>query len=69
MESRDRLKPFVVFCVVISALGALNNGFNTSALNIPATSLTHCPDVPFGTVTYYPNSPLPQCIPMSDWIL
>lgn len=69
MESRDRLKPFVVFCVAISALGALNNGFNTSALNIPAKSLTNCPGVPYGTVTYYPNSPLPQCIPMSDWIL
>lgn len=69
MDSRDRLKPFVVFCVAISALGALNNGFNTSALNIPAKSLTNCPGVPFGTVTYYPNSPLPQCIPMSDWIL
>jgi SP family facilitated glucose transporter-like MFS transporter 1/SP family facilitated glucose transporter-like MFS transporter 3 len=47
----------------------MNSGFNTSALNIPATALTNCPGVPFGTVTYYKNSPLPQCIPMTDWIL
>jgi hypothetical protein len=69
-DSRDSgLRPFVVFCAVIAAFGAFNNGLNTSALNIPGTALTHCPGVPFGEVTYYPNSSLPQCIPMSDWIL
>ncbi|RCH97292.1 Solute carrier 2, facilitated glucose transporter member 3 [Rhizopus stolonifer] len=70
MDSRSSgLRPFVIFCSLVSALGALNNGFNTSALNIPSNALIHCPGVPYGTVTYYPNSPLPQCIPMSDWIL
>ncbi|KAI8881272.1 general substrate transporter [Backusella circina FSU 941] len=70
MDSRSTgLHPFVLFCVVIASLGAMNNGFNTSALNIPAAALTNCPGVPVGTVTYYKNSPLPQCIPMTDWIL
>ncbi|KAI8987238.1 general substrate transporter [Mycotypha africana] len=69
MDSRDSgLRFFVVFCAAIAALGAFNNGVNTSALNIPGSVLTHCPGVPFGTVTYYPHSPLPQCIPMTDWI-
>ncbi|KAI8387438.1 general substrate transporter [Blakeslea trispora] len=70
MDSRTSgLHPFVIFCALIAALGAFNNGVNTSALNIPSGALTQCPGVPYGTVTYYPNSPLPQCIPMSDWIL
>lgn len=67
MDSRTSgLHPFVIFCALIAALGAFNNGVNTSALNIPSGALTQCPGVPYGTVTYYPNSPLPQCIPMSD---
>lgn len=68
-SKKEGLHPFVIFCVVISSLGALNNGFNTSSLNIPGKALTNCPGVPFGEVTYYPRSSLPQCIPMSDWIL
>ncbi|KAI8379330.1 general substrate transporter [Radiomyces spectabilis] len=69
MDSRHAgLRPFVVFCVVIASLGAMNNGFNTSSLNIPASAIRKCPGVPEGQVTYYPNSPLPQCLPMGDWI-
>ncbi|KAI7904082.1 general substrate transporter [Cokeromyces recurvatus] len=42
---------------------------NTSALNIPGDVLTQCPGVPFGVKTYYPHSHLPQCIPMTSWVL
>ncbi|KAI8050145.1 general substrate transporter [Gilbertella persicaria] len=69
MDSRNAsLRYFVVFCAMVASLGSFNSGFNTSALNIPGNSLRNCPNVPAGEVTYYPNSPLPQCIPMSDWI-
>ncbi|KAI8078757.1 general substrate transporter [Halteromyces radiatus] len=69
MDSRTApLRPFVLFCVVIASLGALNNGFNTSALNIPGDYVKQCPGVPSGVITYYPNSSLPQCIPMDPWI-
>ncbi|KAI9307812.1 general substrate transporter [Cunninghamella echinulata] len=69
MDSRVApLRPFVVFCVVIACLGALNNGFNTSSLNIPGEYVLNCPDVPSGVVTYFPNSSLPKCIPMSSWV-
>lgn len=53
---------------MIASLGSFNSGFNTSALNIPGNAVRYCPGVAPGVVTYYPNSPLPQCIPMSDWI-
>ncbi|KAI9483210.1 MAG: general substrate transporter [Benjaminiella poitrasii] len=69
MSSTEKLRPFVFFCVCIASLGAFNNGMNTSALNIPGDVLTTCPGQPFGVKTYYPNSPLPQCIPMSSWVL
>ncbi|KAI9012052.1 general substrate transporter [Phycomyces nitens] len=69
MNSKDaKLRPFVIICVIIASLGALNNGFNTSALNIPGNSVKSCPGVDAGVITYYPNSSLPQCIPMGDWI-
>ncbi|KAI9467785.1 MAG: general substrate transporter [Benjaminiella poitrasii] len=69
MDSREApVRPFVVFCALIASLGAFNSGVNTSALNIPGDSLRNCPGVPAGVVTYYPHSPLPQCIPMSDWV-
>lgn len=69
MDSRDSsLKPFVIFCAMIASLGSFNSGFNTSALNIPGNSVRYCPDVPAGVQTYYPNSPLPKCLPMGDWI-
>lgn len=69
MDSRNSsLKPFVIFCAMVASLGSFNSGFNTSALNIPGGAVRYCPGVPKGVVTYYPNSPLPQCIPMSDWI-
>ncbi|KAG2199725.1 hypothetical protein INT47_012861 [Mucor saturninus] len=69
MDSRNsNLKPFVIFCAMIASLGTFNSGFNTSALNIPGHAVRECPGVASGVVTYYPNSPLPQCIPMSDWI-
>ncbi|KAI8062383.1 general substrate transporter [Gongronella butleri] len=69
MDSRDsNLKSFVLFGAIVASLGAMNSGFNTSALNIPGNNVRYCPDVPPGTVTYYPGSPLPECIPMSDWI-
>lgn len=69
MDSRTApLRPFVLFCVVIASLGAMNNGFNTSALNIPGDYVKGCPGVAAGEVTYYPNSSIPQCIPMDSWI-
>ncbi|CAO3599952.1 unnamed protein product [Absidia cylindrospora] len=69
MDSRNsNLKPIVVFAAMMASLGALNAGFNTSSLNIPGNSVRYCPDVPKGVQTYFPNSPFPQCIPMSDWI-
>ncbi|KAI8987227.1 general substrate transporter [Pilobolus umbonatus] len=69
MDSRNAsLKPFVIFCAMIASLGAFNSGVNTSALNIPGNNVRYCPGVAPGVVTYYPNSPLPQCVPMSDWI-
>ncbi|KAI7872604.1 general substrate transporter [Spinellus fusiger] len=69
MDSRTSgTRFFVVFCVMVASLGALNSGFNTSALNIPGNSVRYCPNVPVGQVTYYPSSSLPECIPMSDWI-
>ncbi|KAI8334195.1 general substrate transporter [Chlamydoabsidia padenii] len=69
MDSRTApLRPFVLFCVVIASLGAMNNGFNTSSLNIPGDYVKGCPGVAAGEVTYYPNSSLPQCIPMDSWI-
>ncbi|KAI7886557.1 general substrate transporter [Lichtheimia hyalospora FSU 10163] len=64
----SELRFYVVFCVFVSCLGALNNGVNTSSLNIPGDYVKSCPGVPEGEVTYYPGSSLPQCIPMSDWI-
>ncbi|KAI9289495.1 general substrate transporter [Umbelopsis sp. AD052] len=68
MDSREAgVRPYVYFCVVIAALGAMNNGFNTSSLNIPGDSVRQCPGGP-GVIEYYPGSPLPMCIPMSDWI-
>ncbi|ORZ12207.1 major facilitator superfamily domain-containing protein [Absidia repens] len=69
MDSRSApLRPFVIFCAVVASLGALNNGFNTSSLNIPGDYVKNCPGVASGVVTYYPNSSLPQCIPMDSWI-
>ncbi|KAI8073689.1 general substrate transporter [Thamnidium elegans] len=69
MDSRSSsLKPFVIFCAMVASLGSFNSGFNTSALNIPGNAVRYCPNVAPGVVTYYPNSPLPQCIPMTDWI-
>lgn len=69
MDSRNStLKPFVIFCAMVASLGSFNSGFNTSALNIPGNAVRQCPNVGPGVVTYYPNSPLPQCIPMTDWI-
>lgn len=69
MDSRTApLRPFVVFCVIIASLGALNNGINTSSLNIPGDYVRYCPDVPEGVITYFPNSSLPKCIPMSSWV-
>ncbi|KAI8342042.1 general substrate transporter [Chlamydoabsidia padenii] len=69
MDSRNsNLKPIVIFTAMMASLGALNSGFNTSALNIPGNNVRYCPDVPKGEQTYFPNSPFPQCIPMSDWI-
>ncbi|KAL7312786.1 Bifunctional purine biosynthesis protein PurH [Mucor circinelloides] len=69
MDSRtSSLKPFVIFCAMIASLGSFNSGFNTSALNIPGNNVRYCPNVEPGVVTYYPNSPLPECIPMGDWI-
>ncbi|ORX49086.1 general substrate transporter [Hesseltinella vesiculosa] len=62
------LRPFVVLCACVASLGALNNGINTSALNIPADQIRNCPAVAPGVVTFYPNSGLPECIPMSSWI-
>ncbi|KAH8549846.1 general substrate transporter [Umbelopsis sp. PMI_123] len=68
MDSRQSgVRPYVYFCVVIAALGALNNGFNTSSLNIPGDSVKQCPGGP-GVIEYYQGSSLPMCIPMSDWI-
>jgi hypothetical protein len=35
MDSREAgVRPYVYFCVVIAALGALNNGFNTVSVFI-----------------------------------
>ncbi|KAG0165485.1 hypothetical protein DFQ28_003017 [Apophysomyces sp. BC1034] len=69
MDSRQSgLSPYVLFCVAVASLGALNSGFNTSGLNIPGDAVRYCPGVPKGQVTYYENSPLPQCLPMGDWI-
>ncbi|KAI9314302.1 general substrate transporter [Dichotomocladium elegans] len=68
MGSFSDLRPYVVFCALIASLGAFNNGVNTSSLNIPGDYVRNCPGVAPGVVTYYPNSSLPQCIPMSDWI-
>lgn len=62
------LRFYVIFCCFVSCLGALNNGVNTSSLNIPGDYVKSCPGVPQGEVTYYPGSSLPECIPMSDWI-
>ncbi|EIE78781.1 hypothetical protein RO3G_03486 [Rhizopus delemar RA 99-880] len=69
MDSRSAsLRPFVIFCAMIASLGSFNSGFNTSALNIPGNAVRNCPNVASGVVTYYPNSSLPQCLPMGDWI-
>jgi len=69
MDSRNAsLKPFVIFCAVIASMGSLNYGINTSVLNIPGGNIRQCPNAEPNEITYYPNSPLPQCIPMSDWI-
>ncbi|KAI8381080.1 general substrate transporter [Radiomyces spectabilis] len=69
MDSMNsKVRPFVFFCAIIASLGTLNSGFNTSALNIPGDNVRYCPNVAHGVQTYYPNSPLPQCLPMSDWI-
>ncbi|CAO3627734.1 unnamed protein product [Cunninghamella echinulata] len=69
MDSRNSsLKSTVLFSAVIVSLGTFNYGFNASSLNIPENYVRYCYDVPPGIVTYYPNSSLPQCIPMSDWI-
>ncbi|KAI8885305.1 general substrate transporter [Backusella circina FSU 941] len=69
MDSRNAsLRPFVIFCAMVASLGSFNSGFNTSALNIPGGNVRNCPGVPAGEVTYYPNSPLPQCLPMGDWV-
>lgn len=69
MDSRKAgLRPYVVFCALIASLGAFNNGVNTSSLNIPGDYVRNCPGVPSGVVTHYPNSSLPQCIPMDDWV-
>ncbi|CAO3618852.1 unnamed protein product [Cunninghamella blakesleeana] len=69
MDSRNsNLKPIVLFGAIIASLGAFNSGFNTSSLNIPGAYVRQCPGVPPGVVTYFPNSPFPMCIPMSDWI-
>ncbi|KAI9265937.1 general substrate transporter [Sporodiniella umbellata] len=68
MDSRNSLRPFVIFCAMIASLGSFNSGFNTSALNIPGGSVRNCPNVAPGVVTYYPSSSLPECIPMGDWI-
>jgi hypothetical protein len=69
MDSRTaKLHSFVIICAMVASLGSFNSGFNTSALNIPGGYVRNCPDVPAGVVTYYPGSPLPECIPMSDWV-
>jgi hypothetical protein len=35
MDSREAgVRPYVYFCVVIAALGAMNNGFNTVSVSI-----------------------------------
>ncbi|KAI8144849.1 general substrate transporter [Fennellomyces sp. T-0311] len=69
MDSRTAgLRPFVVFCAVVASIGAFTNGVNTSSLNIPGDYVKNCPGVPYGEVTYYVGSSLPECIPMSDWI-
>lgn len=35
MDSRQAgVRPYVYFCVVIAALGAMNNGFNTVSVSI-----------------------------------
>ncbi|KAJ2956775.1 hypothetical protein NQZ79_g7440 [Umbelopsis isabellina] len=66
VDSRESpVRPFVYFCVVVAALGAMNNGFNTSSLNIPGDNVKNCPEP---GIQNYPGSTLPMCIPMSDWI-
>ncbi|KAI8970160.1 general substrate transporter [Mycotypha africana] len=69
MDSRDApLKKFVLYCTIIAALGAGNSGVNTSALNIPGAYVRNCPNVAPGVQTYFKNSPMPQCLPMGDWV-
>jgi hypothetical protein len=69
MDSKKKsLTPFLIFCTIIASLGTFNTGLNTSALNIPSDAVRYCPGVERYQVTYYPNSPLPECIPMSEWV-
>lgn len=69
MDSRNsKLKSTVLISTIVASLGAFNYGYNNAELNIPGAFIKNCVDVPNGVVTYYPNSPFPQCIPMSDWI-
>ncbi|KAI8338270.1 general substrate transporter [Chlamydoabsidia padenii] len=64
----SKLKLVVILASMAASMGALNSGFNTSAVNIPGNNVRYCPDVPKGVQTYFPHSPFPKCIPMSDWI-
>ncbi|KAG2188983.1 hypothetical protein INT44_004125 [Umbelopsis vinacea] len=65
-DSREAsVRPFVIICAAIAALTTFNSGVNTSVLNIPGDYVRTCPEPGVQT---YPNSSLPMCIPMSDWI-
>lgn len=69
MDSKNSsLKSTVLFGAAFASLGAFNYGYNSAVLNIPGAFVKHCTGVSDGVVTYYPNTSLPQCLPMSDWV-
>ncbi|OZJ05842.1 hypothetical protein BZG36_00922 [Bifiguratus adelaidae] len=63
-DSREAsLSFYTVFCATAAALASFQNGYSTSATNIPANSIRACPE---GYQQNYP--PFPNCLPMGDWI-
>ncbi|KAG2224410.1 hypothetical protein INT45_002949 [Circinella minor] len=60
--------PFVILCSIVASMGTFNAGINTSALNIPGYFVRNCPNADPGEVTYFPETVLPECIPMNDFV-
>ena len=69
-DSREAgVRLYVIFCSIIASIDAINTAINMSrALSISGYFVRNCPDVVSGTITYFPEYCLPQCIPMSDLV-